>query len=424
MKAVILTAGKSSRFWPLNLKHKALFKIMGRPLIYYTIESLRKAGIKDIIIVQSPKKDIERELKACPAPNSSCRGVKYVIQKEPRGMGNAIFQAKKFIKGSFFVLNAERIEAGELIKLAIRKKRKTGCKSVLIGQKTENPGLYGVMKLKGDKVLKVVEKPKRGKEPSNIRAVGVYLLEPKFFEIYQKVKKEHNDFEKALSINMKKNDVRAVLLKKEEKDTPSLKYPWHLFGVCKYLFEKYLSSKISKTARISKKAVIKGKVFIGENTKIFEGATIKGPCYIGKNCIVGNNSLIREYTNLEDNVLIGAMAEVSRSIFQKNVHVHSGFFGDSILSKGCRIGAGTITANVRIDRGEIKSVVKGEKIETGLDSLGVIMGENSKIGINISLMPGVLIGSNCNIGPNSVVLENIEDKTTFYTEFKGIKKSS
>jgi len=62
-QAVILAAGESSRFWPLNQKHKSLFKIMGRPLIWYTIESLKKAGIKDIIIVQGPKKDIEEELK-------------------------------------------------------------------------------------------------------------------------------------------------------------------------------------------------------------------------------------------------------------------------------------------------------------------------------------------------------------------------
>ena len=86
------------------------------------------------------------------------------------------------------------------------------------------------------------------------------------------------------------------------------------------------------------------------------------------------------------------------------------------------MGAGTITANVKIDRGEIKSVVKGEKIKTGLNSLGCIMGENTKTGINCSLMPGVLIGSNCALGPNSVVFENIEDNTTFYTEFKSVKK--
>ena len=419
MKTVILAAGLSSRFWPLNYRHKSLIKIMGKPLIWYTLNSLKKTGIKEVIIVQSSRKDVEGELEKQKFPGLK---IKYVIQKEPRGMGNGISQARKFLKGPFFVLNAERIDARELIKLAIRKKQKTKCQSVLIGQKTETPGLYGIMKLKKDKVLKIVEKPKKGKEPSNIKVVGVYLLEPEFFKTYQKVKREKYDFEKALSIYMKKNDVRAVLLKKEKKNSLPLKYPWHLFRIYKYLFEKHLDSKISRTCKISKRATIKGEVFIGDFTKIFEGAIIRGPCYIGKNCIIGNNSLIREYTNLEDNVLIGAMAEVTRSVFQENCHVHSGYFGDSVISKGCKIGAGTICANVRIDRGEIIAKVKRKEIPTGLNSLGTIVGKNTKMGINVSLMPGVLIGSDCQIGPNSIVFKNIKDNTIYFSKFSKVIK--
>jgi NDP-sugar pyrophosphorylase family protein len=186
--------------------------------------------------------------------------------------------------------------------------------------------------------------------------------------------------------------------------------------------DKHLESRIAKTAKISKNVIIDGKIFIGENAKIFEGAVIKGPCYIGDNCVIGTNSLIRDFTNLENNCLIGALAEVTRCIFQENVHTHSGYFGDSIFGKSCKIGAGTITANARIDRGEIKSIVKGEKINTGLDSFGVVMGENSRIGINCSLMPGVLIGNNCDISPNTVVFENIEDNTDFLTKFEGVIK--
>lgn len=418
MKAVILAAGESSRFWPLNYHHKCLIKIMGKPLIWYTLGSFKKTGIKEVIIVQSAKKNIEAELKNQKFPGLK---IKYVVQKESKGMGDALFGVRKFLKTPFFVLNAERIDAGELIKSAIRKKQKTRCQSVLIGHKTETPGLYGIMKLNRDKVLEIVEKPKKGKEPSDIKVVGVYLLEPKFFEIYQRVKRGHYDFEKALSIFMKKNDVRAVIM---EKDTLPLKYPWHLFLVEKYLFQRNLNSNINKTAKISKKATIEGKVFVGEHTKIFEGATIRGPCYIGKNCIIGNNSLIREYSNLEDDVLIGAMAEVTRSIFQENCHTHSGYFGDSIIGRDCKIGAGTICANVRIDRREIKTKVKRKKISTGLNSLGVIVGKNTKIGVNCSLMPGVLIGPNCQIGPSSVVFENIKDNTAYYTKFETIIKKT
>jgi len=413
MQAVILAAGESSRFWPLNYQHKTLFKIMGRPLIWWTIDGLRNAGIKNIIIIQGPKKDTEEELKNY---NFSGLKISYVIQKEPKGMGNALWQTRSLLKGQFFVLNAERIDIEETTYNLQLTTYNPKIKTLLFGQKTKNPQLFGIVKLKGDRVLEIVEKPAKGKEPSNVRVVGVYLLEPNFFDYYQKVKKEKYDFEKALSNYMKKNEVKFVFLKKSKKELFSLKYPWRLFTLEKYLFDKFLKKKIAKSAKIAKNVVIEGDVYVGERTKIFEGAVIKGPCYIGDNCIIGNNSLIREYTNLENNVLIGAFAEVARSIFQENVHCHSGYFGDSIFGKGCNIGAGTITANVRLDRGEIKTKLKIKneklKIKTGLKSLGVIVGQNTKFGVNVSLMPGVLIGSDCQISPGSVVFENIEDNAT------------
>ena len=380
-QAIILAAGESSRFWPLNQKHKSLIKIMGEFLIQYTINGLRKAGIKDIIVVQGPKKDIEKEL--------ADKRIKYVVQKDPKGMGNALWQAKKFIKGPFVVLNAERVDIQEIIsnfQFPISK-------SVLIGQKTKTPELFGMMRLRGNMVLEIIEKPK-GKAPSDIKVVGVYFLEQGFFKCYQKVNKRQYDFEDALSLYMKENEVMVHMLKKSEEETPSLKYPWHLFSTVKYLFDRNLE---------------KNEVRLGKNVKIFKGAVINGPCYIGDNCAVGNNAVVRDYTDLEDGAMVGALAEVARSIFQRNAHCHSGYFGDSIFGENCRAGAGTITANVRLDRGNIKN--------TGLTSLGVIVGENTHIGVNSSLMPGVLIGSNCVIGPGSVVFDNIEDNTVFYHKF-------
>lgn len=415
MQAVILAAGESLRFWPLNQSHKSLLKIMGRSLIFYTTEGLKKAGIKDIIIVQSPKKNIEEELKNYDLGMD----IKYVIQEEPKGMGNALFQARDYLKDQFLVLNAERFDCEDYIKPILEKQKSSGANLILLGAKTDNPQLYGILDLEGDQAKNLIEKPKKGKEPSNIKVVGIYFLPKDFLDYYQKVSKHIYDFEDALALYMKEKEVRVALT---EKEPPSLKYSWNLFEVNKFLMEKYLNSKIDSSAKILKNVTIEGDVYIGKNTKIFEGAVIKGPCYIGDDCLIGNNSLIREYTNLENNVLIGAFAEVTRSIFQEDIHTHSGYFGDSIFDKGCRLGAGTITANVKIDRGEIKVKIENEKVKTKLNSLGAIMGENTKTGINCSLMPGVLIGSNCVLGPNSVVFENIEDNITFYTEFKGVKQ--
>ncbi len=412
MQAVILTAGQSSRFWPLNQKHKSLNKIMGRPLIWYTINGLEKIGIEEVIIIQSSKKDIEEQLKNYKFKNLR---INYAAQPKPVGSGNALCCVQKYLKSRFLLLNAERIDIAEIAREAKPYPKNS---LVLFGQKTETPELFGVSRMEKDKILEIVEKPKPGQEPSNIKIVGVYLLDQKFFEFYKEVEKGMYDFESTLSLWMKTEEAKIIILYKTEQDTPSLKYPWQLFSFEKYLFDRFLKSEISPTAVIAKSAVIKGKVFIGDRTKVYENAVIKGPCYIGNDCAIGNNSIVREDVNLEDNALIGANSEITRTIFQSDVHTHSGYFGDSVIAENCRFGAGTVTANLRIDRGKIKAVVKGEKIDTKLKKLGVIIGAGTNVGINTSLMPGVLIGTNVNIGAGSLVSENIKDDTIVYPEIK------
>jgi len=209
-----------------------------------------------------------------------------------------------------------------------------------------------------------------------------------------------------------------VLLKTE---TASLKYPWQLLNVLKISFEsKKFKKQISKSAIIGERTILKGNIFIGDNTKIGDGTIIYGPCYIGKNCQIGTNNLIRGPVVLEDNILTGAFFEIKNSIVQEGSHFHSGFVGDSIVGKNCRFGAGFISANRRIDRNNIKPIIKGEKIDSDLSYLGLTVGDNSKFGINSSTMPGVIIGSNCSVGPSSVVFKNIKDDTNFFTEFKEI----
>lgn len=390
MQAIILAAGESSRFWPLNYQNKALFKIMGKPLIWHTVESLKKAGIREIIIIQGPQKEIEKNLENYKLGDK----VKYLIQEKPEGMGDALMKARQLISGPFLVVGGHKVDVGDYIPEITKKREEV----VLLGVKTSQPWHYGILKIEGDKVKDLIEKPEKGLEPSNLKLGAIYLLPPSFFEYHQRMPKDHYSFEQALKLYIQEEKVGLV---EAQEDFSSLKYPWQVFSLTKYLLNKNLGAK---------------NVHIGKNVKIFEGAVIKGPCYVGDNCVVGNNALVRDYTNLEDGVIVGANAEVTRCIFQKNTHIHSGFFGDSILGENCRVGAGTVTGNVRLDRGEIK--------ETGLNSLGVIVGDNTHIGINVSLMPGVLIGSNCNIGPGTVVFDNIEDNTTFYTKFEKVIKKS
>lgn len=415
MQAVILAAGESSRFWPLNRRHKSLVKIMGKPLIWYTLQELHKSEIKDILIVQSPIRDIEEELRRYPFPQMH---IQYIIQPEAKGMGDALWHARDLLKGPFLVLLPERVDSDEIIGRLLMVK-KTGGDGALAGCYTDQPHLFGMMRLEGERILEIVEKPKQGQEPSRVAAMGLYLLDPAFFAEYEKVPRSQNDFEDALSSYMKIHEVKLALF---EQNFFVLKYPWHLFGIEQYLFKKHLKEYIDETAIIPRNVIFEGSVYVGENVKIFENAVIKGPCYIGDNVIIGNNAILREYVNLEKNVLIGAAAEVTRSIFQEGSQTHSGFFGDSIFGRKSSIGAGSVTANVRLDRQEVRASVNGEKIETRLNSFGCIIGENTNIGVHCSCMPGVFIGSDCFVGPHSAVFENVDDHTVYYTKFEQVIK--
>lgn len=373
-QAIILAAGESSRFWPLNQKHKSLIKVMGKPLIYWATEGLKKCGIKDIIIVQGPKKDIQKEsgIKA-----------KYVIQQKPKGTGDAVWQARKLLKGPFIVADPRKVDIQDYLPLLLKKFKTNPKKAVLLGVKTDRPEDFGMIKFRGRKVAGIVENPLRGKEPSNIKATETYILPADFFDYYKRVSAGEANLIDAINLLIKKNGAEVVLVKTEPV---SLKYPWDLFPVLEYLL------KNSKT-----------KVYIGKNCKISKNCYLRGPVSIGDNCKIGNS------------------VEIKNSIIGDNARIpHLSYIGDSIIGENCNLGAGTITANLRFDKNNVKAKIKGNLMDTGREKLGCIIGANSQTGIHVSLMPGVLIGSNCAIGPSSVVFDNIEDDSIFYTKFDGI----
>ena len=410
IKAVILAAGESSRFYPYNTKHKSLIKIAGEEIIVRTVKSVKNSGIEDIILVVSNKKDFQD----CLGDGSSL-GVKitYVIQEKPEGMGEALLLARDNLGFEFFVLNCNHIEFEDL-KQEIDAKR-DGKSIVLLGRQSSGKHL-GALKIDGDKVLRVVEKPESIEGFSDLKIVGVYFLNQKFLDALKEVKKEHYSFEAALD---KCAEGGFVKIAETKKTVLSLKYPWHLFGIKNYIFST-LESKRSESAQISKHSIIEGEVIIEEGVKVLENATIKGPCYIGKNAFVGSNSLVRNGTCIEDDSVVGSFMEVKNSLIMSNSKTHSGHLEDSIVGENSRIGARFTSSNVRLDRSNIPSIVKGQKIDTGLGSLGVIMGSNTQVGTNVTIMPGVIIGNNVSIGPSTTVMKNIDSDTSYYTDFNEI----
>jgi NDP-sugar pyrophosphorylase family protein len=263
-----------------------------------------------------------------------------------------------------------------------------------------------------------VEKPSEEEAPSEMKAVGMYLLSEDFFEYLGKVDTWEYQFEDALSLQMEEKPASVLEI---EEETNSIKHPWDLFRVAEELMED-MDRKISGEADIASSAEIKGDVIVEESAKIYENAVVKGPAYIGRNAVVGNNAVIRQNTCLEEGAVAGANLEAKNSIFQPESSMHSGFIGDSVIGRNSSIGAGTVVANRNFreegERPEIESSLIGKDYsrETGRTYIGAVIGENVDIGVNVSLMPGVQIGSDAKIGPGTVVHENVKKGEKVYVK--------
>lgn len=87
---------------------------------------------------------------------------------------------------------------------------------------------------------------------------------------------------------------------------------------------------------------------------------------------------------------------------------HLSYIGDSIIGENCNFGAGTITANIRFDKRNIKIMVKDLKVDSGRRKIGVITGDNIQTGINVNFVPGVKIGSNAWISPGLTIYDDVK----------------
>lgn len=417
MKAVILAAGESSRFKPVSdNRHKGLTEVLGKPIIEHTIEELRNAGVDEIIVVQRPEKEMENVLGE--------KAEHYVVQEEPKGMGNALRQAEHLLEDDFLVLTPYRANASKFFRPMIEKAEEDDSDIVFVSTPTEEPEKYGILDLEDGKAVEMVEKPDSEEAPSDQKVVGMYLMNTSFFDYLDQVEEWEYQFEDALSRQMQEKPASVLEI---EEETNSIKYPWDLFSVVEELMEDR-DENISENASIADSAEIKGNVIIEEGANIHENAVVKGPAYIGKDSVVGNNALIRDHVALEENCTVGANTEIKNSVMQPSSSIHSGFIGDSVIGKDTHIGAETVIANRNFrkddDRPEIETelIGKEEDKNSGRTFLGAFIGDNVDIGVNVSVMPGIQIGSGAKIGPGTIVNENVENDETVYVEQQHARK--
>lgn len=398
--AVILAGGVGKRFWPLST-NKALFPFAGKPSMYYVLEQLPLAGIKEAIVVTNPN---NRE--AVSRLSVSGVNITVVIQPTPNGMAGAVLAAKDEIhQRSMLVINAEDLvddKLYETIRSEIQKQ-----KPFVTGRKITKYFDAGYLKLRGDNVEAIIEKPGKGNEPSGYTNLVFHYFPDSslFLKLLETTTSDRDDtYEQALSGLFKTIDFHVVPY---EGIWVPLKYPWHVLDFTDVALER-LSPHRGKNVEIRSNVVIEGDVVFGDNVKVFENTKIVGPCYIGGNTIIGNNNIIRR-SHVGPDCVTGFGSDITRSYIGDNCWLHSNYIGDSVLEGEVAMGAGSVLANLRLDDAQIYSKIGEDKIATGRTKLGAIIGRGVRIGVNASVMPGIKIGGNSYLGAGIVLDKDLLD---------------
>jgi glucose-1-phosphate thymidylyltransferase len=187
MKGVILAGGTGSRLFPLTkVTNKHLLPIYNKPMIFYPIECMAKAGIDEVLLVTGGNNagDFIRLLG-----NGSEFGLKnlqYTYQDGAGGIAQALGLAERFVDGEpiCLILGDNIVEYS--IKDAARKfaEQKQGAK-ILLSQ-VQNPSAYGIAEMEGDRVARIVEKPQNPK--SNWAVIGIYFYDGDVFKTVKTLK--------------------------------------------------------------------------------------------------------------------------------------------------------------------------------------------------------------------------------------------
>lgn len=385
MKCVVLAAGEGKRMHPLTYtRPKVMLPIANKPILEWNLLHAIDAGFREFIFVVGYRSEMVRGY----FKNGEKWGVtiEYINQGEPLGTAHAIGMVKNFVD-NFVVLCGDTIFGKDDIKNVAGKKTGIGL------AKVEDTREYGTVETDGEKVRRIYEKME--KSFSNVINAGIYRFNKKIFEFIERTEKSpRGEYEVTDSINLilRKEKVERVFLK-EWRDVV---YPWDLLDANKDMLKR-IDGGIEGV--VEENVTLRGKVVVGEGSRVMNGSYIEGPVIIGRGCRIGPNCYIRPYTSIGDNCHVGNACEVKNSIIMEGSNIpHQNYVGDSVIGSNCNLGAGTKVANLRFDKKNIRVFLNGKKIDTKRRKLGTIMGDNVQTGINSMINVGTMIGNNVFIG--------------------------
>jgi len=414
MKAIIAAAGKSTRLYPLTItRPKPITKILNKSILEYNIESLRNAGVTEIIIVIAPGEYGQKITDYFNSVNSNgALGVNlmYVPQPSPIGTANAFYVAHEFFPDSdtmqenaeeVLFLNGDDIYHPEDIRLLIEN-----AGPAIVTKTVEDWQNYGVLTATPEgNVDKVVEKPTE--YVGNQINLNLFKVNANMFSMYGQILPSPRGEMELTDLFLLFSKTYPLKIISTENYWLPVTYPWSILDVTHKLADT-LQPKVEGT--IEANVTINGNLVLPASSTIKAGTYIEGNVIVGENTVIGPNAHIRGNTAIGSNCKIGFGVEVKSSVLGDNCRLsHLAYLGDSVLGKDVTFSGMCITANLRHDEENVKSMVKDKLIDTGLKKFGTAIGDGAKLGVGTKIYPGRKMWPNTTTVPGEVVTRDVTE---------------
>ncbi|HUA59531.1 MAG TPA: sugar phosphate nucleotidyltransferase [Verrucomicrobiae bacterium] len=181
MKGIVLAGGTGSRLFPLTkITNKHLLPIYDRPMIYYPIQTLVNAGIRDILIVTGGRNSGDFLRLLANGKEFGLKHINYTYQEGEGGIADALALAEHFADGQkICVVLGDNIIEGSILDAANRFRSQQAGAHILL-KEVPDAERFGVAEVKGDHIVGIEEKPRKPK--SNYAVTGIYMYDATVFD--------------------------------------------------------------------------------------------------------------------------------------------------------------------------------------------------------------------------------------------------
>jgi glucose-1-phosphate thymidylyltransferase len=333
VKALVLAGGEGTRLRPItHTSAKQLIPVANKPILFYGLEAIRDAGIRQVGIVVGSTADEVRA--ACGDGSQWGLEITYLPQESPLGLAHAVIIGRDYIGDDDFVMYlGDNLLLDGLGRFVQEFERHKPNAQIFLARVRE-PERFGVAVLEGDRVVRLVEKPKE--HISDLALVGVYLFDRTVHQAIDTIEPSwRGELEITDSIQAMVDSgrtVRAELVTGWWKDTGKLEDLLEANQMMLSRLEPKVDGEVDGRSRLV------GTVVIGSGAKVSR-SVVRGPAIIGRNTIVEDSLIGPNASIYEDCAVSGSQIEdsivmercrledvqgVSQSLLGKDVEVRRG----------------------------------------------------------------------------------------------------